>query len=77
MPIRKIHDIEPRKVCRHPDHNPPSMIVLKPGVYEHLCPACGKRVVFTIPAEVCWSISLRGGPREASGGRSFVLARWG
>ncbi len=46
MPIRKISDLVPFKECRHPDHEPPSMIVLKPGIYEHECAGCGhKRVI--------------------------------
>lgn len=24
------------------------MMVFKPGVYEHTCPACGHRIIFTI-----------------------------
>lgn len=28
--------------CHHPEHNPPTHIVLSPGIYEHTCPACGK-----------------------------------
>lgn len=41
--MKKICDFPYEKVCRHPDHNPPSMIVLDPGVYEHTCPKCGER----------------------------------
>jgi len=33
-------------MCRHPEHNPPTMIVLEPGLYEHTCPACGKKIIF-------------------------------
>ena len=47
MPTRKIADSPPRP-CRHPDHNPPGMRVFKPGTYEHTCPACGKKLVFTV-----------------------------
>lgn len=45
--LRKIRDIKPP--CRHPQHNPPGYIVLSPGVYEHVCPGCGKSITFTVP----------------------------
>lgn len=35
--------------CRHPEHDPPNMIVLEPGTYRHTCPGCGRQVVFVIP----------------------------
>lgn len=38
-----------RRACRHPEHNPPGMIVLPPGAYEHECPGCGAKTVFTVP----------------------------
>jgi len=37
------------KDCRHPEHNPPNMIVLSPGVYEHKCPHCGQLQRVIIP----------------------------
>ena len=46
MPTRKIADLSGQ--CRHPDHNPHSMIVLPDGVYEHVCDGCGKRFVFEV-----------------------------
>jgi len=48
--LRKIRDIE---LCLSPEHNPPGQIVLEPGEYEYICPACGHRVTFTVPAIVC------------------------
>jgi hypothetical protein len=39
MTLRKISDEKPP--CRHPEHNPPTRIVLEPGTYEHTCPGCG------------------------------------
>lgn len=36
------------KTCRHPEHSPPTMIVLQPGTYRHICPACGNQVVFVV-----------------------------
>lgn len=50
MPIKKISsdpDMKRVEPCRHPDHNVPSHIYLTPGTYEHTCPGCGKRTVFT------------------------------
>lgn len=34
--------------CRHPEHDPPEHIVLPPGFYEHECPACGRKIQFTV-----------------------------
>jgi hypothetical protein len=48
MPLRKIKDFGPREICNHPGHNPPTMIVLSPGIYEHTCPACGKQQQFIV-----------------------------
>jgi len=47
--MKKIIDFEEEKRCRHPEHKPPNMIVLSPGVYEHTCPKCGKKTIVTIP----------------------------
>lgn len=44
-------DYEPEQIekrCRDPQHNPPSMIVLKPGTYTWECPACGAKQTFTV-----------------------------
>lgn len=53
MPFRKIKDMEPwmPKSCRHPDHYPPNMIVLEPGVYEYEYPACGLVQQVVVPAK--------------------------
>ena len=51
MTLRKIAD--PVYPCRSLDHDPPGMIVLPPGTYEHTCSACGRRVVFTVPLVTC------------------------
>ena len=40
---------EPKKVCFHPEHNPPSHIVLQPGTYKHTCPGCGEKIVIEVP----------------------------
>lgn len=47
--MRKIKDLPEPNICHSPDHNPPTMIVLPPGVYEHECSACGKKQVVVIP----------------------------
>jgi hypothetical protein len=46
--VRKIADAP--GPCLNPEHNPPSLIVLEPGTYEHICPSCGYRVIFTVPS---------------------------
>lgn len=46
MSLIKIADEKPP--CRHPEHDPPSMIVLDPGTYEHTCPGCQKKTVFHV-----------------------------
>ena len=45
--LRKIKSAE--EPCRHPEHNPPMHIHLEPGVYEYVCPACGRTVIFSVP----------------------------
>lgn len=44
---RKIADVPPRP-CQYPEHNPPSLYVFDPGVYEHTCPQCGEKKVFRV-----------------------------
>ncbi len=48
MPTRKIGDVADMQICRHRDHNPGSMQVFAPGVYEHVCPACGTKQTFVV-----------------------------
>lgn len=43
---RKIADLP--IPCNNREHNPPSMAVFEPGVYEHICPGCGQTQVFTV-----------------------------
>ncbi len=45
---RKIADLPLSRVCRHPHHSPPSMMVYSPGVYEHTCPGCHARTTFRV-----------------------------
>lgn len=49
--LRKIADAP--VPCRHPEHEVPGLISLRPGTYEHVCPACRARVVFTVPLVTC------------------------
>ncbi len=46
MPTQKIADLP--TPCSHPEHNPPSLKVFKPGVYDHTCPACGLKQPFVV-----------------------------
>jgi hypothetical protein len=62
MPTKKIADLPRQQYCRHPDHNPPSMMVYPPGIYEHTCPSCGHRVVFRVEPMICGGGGRR--PRE-------------
>lgn len=49
MSLKKIADFDLQDTCLDPEHNPPSHIVLKPGIYEHTCPNCGKITKFSVP----------------------------
>ncbi len=53
MTLRKLEDApllgeRQERECRDPGHEVPSMIVLDPGTWEHTCPGCGRKVVFTV-----------------------------
>lgn len=51
MPTRKISDDASAWVkppCPDREHNPPTMRVFEPGLYEHTCPTCGKTQKFRI-----------------------------
>lgn len=45
---RKIADPPVLQPCRHPAHKPPNMCVFEPGMYEHICPGCGNKIIFTV-----------------------------
>lgn len=47
---RKIAELP--RVCTSAQHDPPSMMVYEPGVWEHVCPDCGARQVFTVTRPV-------------------------
>lgn len=58
MPIRKIEEEPtkswfPKQACRDPEHDPPTHIVLEPGLYEHECPSCQRTVRFRIQRVIC------------------------
>ena len=48
MGTRKIAELRQEQTCMHPEHEPPKFMVYSPGVWEHVCPACGKKVTFTV-----------------------------
>jgi len=83
MPTRKIADLP--RVCRHPEHNPPNMMVYENGVWEHVCPACGAKQTFVVN-KPCLSAPSRRRPNSFKRSE-FVefdavtpltpLARWG
>jgi hypothetical protein len=58
--MKKIADFEKEHICRHPDHDPPTMIVLQPGIYEHKCPACGQKQIVVQPPKPTCMISTDG-----------------
>lgn len=37
-----------KEPCRHPEHNPPGMIVLPPGLHTYQCPGCGEAHTFRV-----------------------------
>lgn len=47
MPTRKIADLPPGP-CTDSEHNPPTMMLWEPGIYEHTCPRCGAKVRFCV-----------------------------
>lgn len=48
---RKIGELPNKRerLCCHPEHLPPMFRVFEPGIYEHICPGCGKVCRFTVP----------------------------
>ena len=49
MPFRKLtpkeEELYAQEICRNPEHDPPSHMVLAPGVHIWVCPGCGKEQV--------------------------------
>lgn len=63
MPLRRIdedsNDWPSRhQQCRSPEHNPPGMISLPPGLYEHECPSCGAKQRFRVPEPPTLALDL-------------------
>ena len=48
MSTRKIADLKRKDTCRDPEHEPPKMMVFEEGIWEHICPSCGKRQTFRV-----------------------------
>lgn len=46
MPTRRIAELP--QICRHPEHDPPRMQMLEPGLYEHTCPSCRSTQMFVV-----------------------------
>lgn len=46
---RKIGDPPPLS-CSSPEHYAAGMTVREPGTYEHTCPTCGAKYIFTVPS---------------------------
>ena len=49
MPTRKIAEPTKSERCLSSEHEPPMHMVYSPGTWEHICPQCGKKSVFTVP----------------------------
>lgn len=47
--MRKIAEPKQNEICMNPEHKPPMHIYLTPGTYEHVCPSCGHKTIFTVP----------------------------
>lgn len=48
MPLEKLEESKKEEFCCHPEHNPPSHLVLEGGEYRYTCPGCGKEIVFRV-----------------------------
>ena len=68
MPTKKIADDTgwKQKLCRDPGHNPPSHMVYEPGAYEHTCPKCNRKLIFTVQAPSWSSLKqvIEGGSKD-------------
>lgn len=53
MPFIHHEPYEQKKKCNHPEHNPPTMIVLPPGNHTYQCPVCGEKTHITVPEVTC------------------------
>ena len=41
--MKKIANIKIKDLCKSPSHDPPGMICLPEGIYEHVCVDCNER----------------------------------
>lgn len=52
MPTRKIADLHEFKPilqpCLHPKHEPPRHQVYENGIWQHECPGCHSKQIFTV-----------------------------
>jgi hypothetical protein len=47
-------DIEQVKLCKNPEHNPPTHLHIPQGKrYVHICPGCNSRVILQPPQITC------------------------
>lgn len=53
MPFIEHEPFKPEEMCHHPDHHPPTMMLLPPGRHVWQCPACGKKTELIVPAVTC------------------------
>ena len=43
-------DLDKKKICNHPEHNPPTHLYIPQGQgYLHICPACQKEMKLIPP----------------------------
>lgn len=62
MTLRKVGELpdfdgwqtKDKRGCYHPEHNPPTHIVLEPGIYEHTCPGCSRKIEFSV--QPTWNV---------------------
>lgn len=52
MPFIK-HDPTVIERCNNPEHNPPGLIVLEPGIHTYQCPSCGEITTVNAPLVTC------------------------
>lgn len=53
MPFTKYEKWAPRQFCKNPEHNPPTMINLPPGIHTYECPACGYTQTIKVQEPTC------------------------
>lgn len=55
MGLKKISDgwKDIKKLCIHPEHEPPRNYVYEAGTYEYTCPGCKYKTTFTVNPITC------------------------